>query len=404
MKLKKLLPFLLGGALTVAAAAPIVGVAVSCSSTPATDSFKANSGVVGDSGISTTGFKDVVSKLNLSNTTALSTLTDDSLNDSLKETDYKDLKLAIQDGSSEVTGTLKLKVTGTYNGKTYNDDITISNFVNFASPFTVSDVKINKNMWFTNGGPYSGGEQKVDFNTNVSFGTEDDVSSSLIEDATFNFGNSKLKWVDVRKSFKDKINKIEWKKSDDKTKIEKLTFEIKNDKTKEYSSGEWKPKDGANDTQTGVSGEISLPSQDDLLQTALDGITFKEDVIKDFYPSYFKGLFSYKKDQQSDQLNEAVKKIINEEKISFLGLYYEDLFKDAKLVFSTDPNDYQADDFKGTFSFKAKLLKNDGTDLTEMKEFSSDKFNKIGKDEFKDYKANIEINNVQIDGKSNFFL
>ncbi len=399
MKLKKFLPFLLGGVLTVAAVAPIVGVAVSCSSTPASDSFKANSGVVGDSGISTTGFKDVVSKLNLSNATTLSTLTDDSLNDSLKETDYKDLKLAIQDGSSEVTGTLKLKVTGTYNGKTYNDDITISNFVNFASPFTVSDVKINKNMWFTNGGPYSGGSQEVKFSKEVSIG-RDDVSSSLIEDATFTFGgSSKLKWADVRKNFT--FNSIEWTKSSDNKKIQNITFAIKNDKTKEYSNGQWTTKDGADQEQTGkLSSEITLPSFDDLLQNALDNITFKEDVVKGYYPSYFKGLFSYKKGQQSDQLNEAVKKIIDEGKVSFLKSYDE--FKDSKLEFSTNEDDYKADDFNGTFSFKASLSANG---VNKSKEFSSDKFKKIANNEFKDFKKEIEINNKQnsSEKKSNFF-
>ena len=139
---KKHLAFYWGGALVAATAIPIAGMVVSCSSTPATDTFKSSSGVVGN-GITTSGFKDVVSKLNLSNTTALSSLTDATLKDALSNTEYKDLTLTIQDGSSEVDGILKLKINGTYNGKSYNDDIIISNFNHLNGSFTVTDVKLN---------------------------------------------------------------------------------------------------------------------------------------------------------------------------------------------------------------------------------------------------------------------
>lgn len=377
--------FIGGGALVAATAIPIAGMVVSCSSTPATDTFKSSSGVVGN-GITTSGFKDVVSKLNLSNTTALSSLTDATLKNALSNTEYKDLTLTIQDGSSEVDGILKLKINGTYNGKNYNDDIIISNFNHLNGSFTVTDVKLNNDMWFQKGGAYSGGSQKVDFG-------EENIS--LIEDATFTCDNSKLKWEDVKKDYNITLASG-WNISQAKDKLENVKFTIAHTK-KEYKNGKWDVSDKKLE-QKG-SATISLPSFNDLLENVLDNVKFND--VSQYYASYFRGLFSYiAKQSRNDILEEASKKLFSSD-INYSKNYDE--LKNVKIIFSTDPNDYSADDVKGEFTLKKVKLSLNNSE-TKMRDISWDKFKKIPEKFQRRYNKEITISNKNIssENKANY--
>ncbi len=378
------------------AAAPIIGVAVSCSSTPATDSFKANSGVVGDSGISTTGFKDVVSKLNLSNTTTLSTLTNDSLNDLLKETDYKDLKLAIQDGSSEVTGTLKLKVTGTYNGKTYNDDITISNFLHLgtSSTFTVSDVKINKEEWFANGQPYSGSENQLG-------SLNENLDKQLI---TFKFNGTEIDFAELKTIAN--IQNANWKLSDDKTKVENISFELTpTSKQKEFKDGTWKEVNNNPSSLTQQNpAQVNLPIFKDLMQIVIDGLKIKKETTSKFYPSYFYGLvkFALGGDNNNDSnINENVLEAVIEGCIDDTDIQKYNQYstlQDIKLDFSKSKDAYKADDFNGTFDFDITLTYND---ITLNRKFNSSDFKKMDSSKIPEkITSTIQIK----DNESNYFI
>lgn len=112
------------------------------------------SGLLTDKVLQTDSYLPVVETLELNNlSTKLSNLTNEKLNNLLhKNPLFSNLNLSITDGSSELIGTLKLNLTGSYNGKDIpkNTIIVVSNFFTYSNfnNFYLDFFKIDNNLYF----------------------------------------------------------------------------------------------------------------------------------------------------------------------------------------------------------------------------------------------------------------
>ncbi len=400
MKIKKILPYLLS---LVVGAVPIISI-VSCSaststsqqqsnpnggqpsnpptnqplpnppsdeSTPPNDGNQSDNkpskdldslGGLTNNKLTTDSYKVIVDTLNLKPETILSSLTNDDLNKSLhKQQEYKDLSLVIVDGSSELTKTLKLKLTGTYNGKYYDGDIKIIGFSSnekYSNDFKVSNINLNKDIWFDNDQPIYGSD--------LLLTSEKDKILDLISDAYFTFNNNKtLYFNDV----KNDITEVTWKIDSNKTKIENINFTLSNaKKVYNQTNSLWEIANGNdNDIKQATSSKPTtpLPTLKDLMQIMINHITIKEDKIKEYYPSYFKGLFLYSvKNDEHSKISHLLDYLDVD---SVINKYKQKYFLDKKIdleIAQNSENELQANDWDGTLSFNTYLVDQQDKDDT----------------------------------------
>ncbi len=399
MKIKKIIPFLIA----LLGLTPIASIVISCSATnnnsiqqgndqnqgnqdsqptptpPSNEQKKpldAQGGVINN--LNVDKYKVIVEKLKLNQDSILSNLTNNDINQLLKQNDeYKNLNLKILSGSSENTGTLKLALSGNYNDQDYNETINITGFNTsdtYPNHFKVSDVKLNYENWFDKSQPIAGGNQNL-------LNQKEDILA-LIADAKFIFTNNKtLNLDEIKNTFL--ISNVSWKLDGNKNQITNLKFILTTKDKKEYDENtkSWVISSNANLLQQDGSNNVSfsLPTLKKLMNYILEKTTLNEQWLADYYPSYFKGLFlySFKNDDKSkistllDALN--VEEIINKYK----NTYFSNKTLFPQIAFDTD-NDVIANDFNGKLEFKVYLIDDDNAnDKTSVRTFETNKCKNI---------------------------
>lgn len=113
-------------------------------------------GKVDNNNLSVTALRNYVEKLQLNKYDKLSNLTNDLLQQKLKN-DHPNLTVTIDSGSDESTGTLILKFTGKDGDKTISNTSVITGFETYdGDNFSLQKIQVNFNNWF---------EKKLPINT-----------------------------------------------------------------------------------------------------------------------------------------------------------------------------------------------------------------------------------------------
>lgn len=299
------------------------------------------------------GYLSVVQLLGFSNGTKLSTLTNEGLNKALEaHEEYKELKLSIQDGSSEKEGTLKLKISGNYNNEQVDGNIKITGFVtNSFSSFSVSNLQLNLENYFDKKLPLYE-TSKIDDKVFEDLETK---KSIVGEKTVFTFTNGvSYTWEEMVKLFN--VSNITIKQENNrnnKSNSFKFTFLFEN------SSNVYKDKKWISDTEkatlsqaTNSQPTVKIPVQKDLLDFMLTKMEVKS-TINDYYPSYFKGRGKYSQSVRSDLtfIEEHVN--VNEVVNKYKDTYLKEKAIGAKVDYSS--GSISADDFSGTLSFPMYL-------------------------------------------------
>lgn len=296
------------------------------------------------------GYLSVVQILGLSNGTKLSTLTDEGLNQALKtHEEYKDLKLSIQDGSSEKDGTLNLQISGKHNNEEVNGNIKITGFAtNSFSSFDVSNLQLNLENYFGNSQPLYE-TSKIDDKVFEDLETK---KSIVGEETVFTFTNGvSYTWKEMVKLFN--VSNITVKQEGNRNNSFRFTFSFENS-SNVYKSGKWdsNSEKATLSQATNNHSTVKIPVQKDLLDFMLTKMEVKP-TINDYYPSYFKGRGKYSQSVRSDLT--FIEKHVNVDEVvnKYKDTYLKEKAIGAKVDYSS--GSISADDFSGTLSFPMYL-------------------------------------------------
>lgn len=286
--------------------------------------------------------------LNLNNNTVLSSLDSNNLTQQLRtHPGYENMSINILDGSSEKTGILRLRLSGRYYNNNYDEEINVRGFntINNSS-FRVFNLKINERNYFDNHFPI-----KENAST-LSIPNDLNKRKSIISNAQFELNNNFYSFDEMCSRYELKNINLELEHND-------LNFNFEfSTKFKVYNNGLWITDNQQDTLNQYPTYNVKLLTLNNLMKFMLNEFTLNTESIKDFYPSYFKGLFDYSVGLKADKTN--LIRHLNFQSIidKYKNVYFNQLNIYPEIDISNE-SIMQANDFNGTLSFGVNLVNHD---------------------------------------------
>ena len=365
---------------------------------PADQLFNPEGGLIANTKLQTSAYKNLISSLNLLNDkTYLPNLDDKILMEALqKRPEFKGLSLSIEAGSETLNGTLNLQLKSQAKQQIIEPTtIKITGFQTYSltnnDPLQYHSFQVDSKRWF---------DEKLPISTTTNLTSaiqqiSNDQWNQVLEDfrvvsandASQNFGNAKELKVN---GFNFEIKSI----YDNATSQIKLTITTKFTH-KKYENQNWVATNQVSvwNQASNTNSVFDLFTKENLQQFIVDQTTINEDELATKTPSYYLGKQYYyeKNGFQFNTDNSLIKNIyLNDD--SFIEFYFG---KNTNISLSFNQSSVSADDWNNTLSFSIVLVVN-GQIANKSKTFSFKNKNKaittILEDKLLKNRSQIKVN------------
>lgn len=293
-------------------------------------------------------YKMFVEVLNLKRTTNISTITNDMISQEIKKIlEFKNIILEVGENSNTKNGVLFLYISGMYKeNEIKKTKITISNFINNQdySSLKLTNLKLNYDQWFNDLKPIVNGEISL-----INQITTKEWIDKYIDLATFMDKNDSIIFLlkDIKEygiNFNDfGINILDMKNIN-------IVFNGATFQNKTFINGSWINEDSFTiNSIVNRNSIIGIPDENDVLNYLSSKTTINDNVLTEYYPSYFSGLASYSKKYNLNYYPEISNLINNNFKEKIKNKYFPK--KEISINIDYLDGSIIANDFTSSLSF-----------------------------------------------------
>ena len=367
---------------------------------PADQLFNPEGGLIANTKLQTSAYKNLISSLNLLNDkTYLPNLDDKILMEALqKRPEFKGLSLSIEAGSETLNGTLNLKLKSQTKQQIIEPTtIKITGFQTYSltnnDPLQYHSFQVDSKRWFDEKLPISTTTNLTNAIQQISNNQWNQVLEDFrvlsANNASQNFGNAKKLKAN---GFNFEIKSV----YDNTTSQIKLTITTKF-VHKKYENQTWVATNQVSvwNQASNTNSVIKLFTKENLQQFIVDQTTINEDELATKTPSYYLGKqYYYEKNGFQFNTDNILFKNTYLDDENFTNYYFD---KNTNLSLSFSEGSVSADDWNNTLSFSVGLVVN-AQIVNRSKTFSFNSKNKAITAILED---KLEINHSQIDPNSN---